>query len=248
MLASSNPAAMIYDPAFAYEVAIVVEDAISRMFGPAPEDRFWYLTLYNENYPMPSLPEGSKGEAVRQGVIDGLYRFAGKADGGDRRASIVFSGPMWQAAMEARTRLAEDWGVSADAWSATSWTGLRSEALSVERWNRLHPRDQERTPFVTERLGESRDPVIAVTDYLRAVPDQVARWVRRPFTSLGTDGFGRSDARQALRHYFEVDAGHIVVATLSALARQGRGDPAEVAKAIDRFGIDPEAAEPFDAR
>ncbi len=245
LLASTNPAAMVYDASFAYEVAVIVEDAITRILGPNPEDRFWYLTLYNETYSMPPLPEGPEGDAVRQGIVKGLYRFAGPAvTTGSRRASICFSGPAWQAAMEARDLLAEDWGVSADAWAVTSWSTLRANAIATERWNRLHPGEPRRVADIAE-LGVGMEPVVAITDYMRAVPDQVARFVPRPFTSLGTDGFGRSDARAALRRYFEVDTGHVVVAVLGALARTGEADPSEVAKAIDHFGIDPEAVEPF---
>ncbi|MHB1583978.1 MAG: pyruvate dehydrogenase (acetyl-transferring), homodimeric type [Acidimicrobiales bacterium] len=246
LLASTNPAAAVYDPAFAYEVAVVVEDAIGRMFGPSPEDRFWYITLYNENYSMPSLPEGPGGDDIRRGIVDGLYRYAERPDtGGTRQATVCFSGPLWQAAVEARRLLADEWGVAADAWSATSWTTLRHDALSVERWNRLHPGSTPRVPVVTAKLGESGGPVVAVSDFMRAVPDQVARWVPRPFTSLGTDGFGRSDARAALRRYFEIDAAHVVVAVLDALARAGEGSADEVAAAIARFGIDPETIDPF---
>ncbi|HLG68709.1 MAG TPA: pyruvate dehydrogenase (acetyl-transferring), homodimeric type [Acidimicrobiales bacterium] len=247
LLASVNPAAMVYDAAFAYEVAVIVEDAINRMLGPNPEDRFWYLTLYNENYRMPPLPEGAEGDAVREGIVRGLYRFAGPPESGGRQASICFSGPLWQAAMEARQLLAEGWGVSADAWSVTSWVELRRQAFSVERWNRLHPGEPPRVPYVTTALGEGPGPVVAVTDYLRAVPDQVARWVARPFTSLGTDGFGRSDARAALRRHFEIDAGHVVVAVLAELARRGLADVDEVTTAIRRFDIDPDVVEPFGA-
>jgi pyruvate dehydrogenase E1 component len=246
LLASTNPAVAVYDPAFAYEVAVVVEDAIGRMFGPSPEDRFWYITLYNENYSMPSLPEGPGGDDIRRGIVDGLYRYAERPDtGGTRQATVCFSGPLWQAAIEARRLLADEWGVAADAWSATSWTTLRHDALSVERWNRLHPASEPRVPVVTAKLGASGGPVVAVSDFMRAVPDQVARWVPRPFTSLGTDGFGRSDARAALRRYFEIDAAHVVVAVLAALAHGGEGSADEVAAAIDRFGIDPETIDPF---
>src|SRR6185437_15899052 len=226
-----------------------VEDAVTRMMGPDPEDRFWYLTLYNETFPMPALTEGPAGDQVRQGVVRGLYQFAGPAEVPSPRAtaSLCFSGPMWQVAMEARRLLAEGWGIAADTWSATSWSTVRQDAVSVERWNRLHPAGPPRVPYVTEQLGGGRGPVVAVSDYMRAVPDQIARWVPRPFTSLGTDGFGRSDAREALRRYFEVDAAHVVVAVLSALAAEGSVDRSEVATAIQRFGIDPDAAEPFRA-
>ena len=188
---------------------------------------------------------------MREGIIRGIYRYAEPAtvegrDGGARgRASICFSGPMWKIALEARRMLAEEWGVAADAWSTTSLASLRRDAIETERWNRLHPVGERRTPYVSEVLGAGTDPVVAVTDYMRAVPDQVARWVRRPFTSLGTDGFGRSDAREALRRYFEVDAPHVVVAVLSALCEQGVVHADEVAEAIRRYGIDADAAAPF---
>jgi pyruvate dehydrogenase E1 component len=152
---------------------------------------------------------------------------------------------MWQAAMEARDILARDWGVSADAWAVTSYTELRDDALSVERRNRLHPGDTAHTPFVTGCLADGSGPVVAVSDYLRAVPDLVARWVPRPFTSLGTDGFGRSDTRAALRRFFEVDSAHVVVAVLAALAHEGEVKTDEVAEAIATYGIDPDAPEPW---
>ncbi|MGD0321992.1 MAG: pyruvate dehydrogenase (acetyl-transferring), homodimeric type [Acidimicrobiales bacterium] len=275
LLASVNPAARIYDPAFAYEIAVIVEEAVRRVLGPDPEDRFWYLTLYNENYTMPALPQGSAGEETRAAILRGLYRFAGPSGlsgegsqqghgparretssresasraAGTRRATLLFSGPMWQMAMEARNLLAADWGVSCDAWSVTSYSELRADALSVERWNRLHPGACARVPFVTEALatgqGDLGGPVVAVSDYVRAVPDQISRWVRRPFTSLGTDGFGRSDTRAALRRFFEVDAAHVVVAALSALAQTGEAKADEVADAVSRYGIDPSTCDPW---
>jgi pyruvate dehydrogenase E1 component len=263
LLASVNPAAHIYDPAFAYEIAVILEEAVTRTLGPDPEDRFWYLTLYNENYVMPPLPPGPAGEAVRAGILRGLYRFVGPGDAspeiaagvgrgaeptdanGGRRATLLFSGPMWRAAMEARDILARDWGVLSDAWSVTSYTELRDDALSAERGNRLHPADPARIPFVTDRLSAGAGPVVAVSDYVRAVPDQVARWIPRPFTSLGTDGFGRSDTRAALRRFFEIDAAHIVVAVLAALAQQGEAKSDEVAEAIATYGIDPDTADPW---
>jgi pyruvate dehydrogenase E1 component len=246
LLASTNPAAMVYDASFAYEVAAIVEEAIGEILGPNRKDRFWYLTLYNETYPQPPLPEGEEGAAVRRGVIDGLYRFAPAPEiDGDLRASLCFSGPMWSVAMDARQLLADRYGVAADTWSVTSWTRLRADALEVERWNRLHPDGERRTPHVTASLGSGADPVVAITDYMRAVPDQVARFVDRPYTSLGTDGFGRSDARAALRSYFEVDAAHLVLAVLQQLALGGRMEPSEVNKAVRDLGIDPAEPPPF---
>jgi pyruvate dehydrogenase E1 component len=254
LLASVNPAARVYDPAFAYEIAVIMEEAVARTLGPEPEDRFWYITLYNENYVMPALPLGEAGDRIRAGILGGIYQFAGPADiagsevgrgAGSRRATLLFSGPMWQAAMEARHILARDWSVSADAFSVTSYTELRNDALSAERANRLHPGDEARTSFVTDVLAAGAGPVVAVTDYLRAVPDQISRWVPRPFTSLGTDGFGRSDTRAALRRFFEVDAAHLVVAVLAALAREGEAKTDEVAEAMAAYGIDPEAPDPW---
>jgi pyruvate dehydrogenase E1 component len=262
LLASANPAVRVFDPSFAYEVAVIMEEAVRRTLGPEAEDRFWYLTLYNENYPMPPLPEGEQGDAVRAGILRGLYRYAagdarpadapgggGPSAGGPggepaRRAAILFSGPLWQQAEEARRLLADEWGVAAETWSATSYTELRDDALGVERWNRLHPGEAPRVPYVTEALA-GEGPVVAVTDYLRAVPDLVARWVPRPWSSLGTDGFGRSDTRAALRRFFEVDAAHIVVAVLAALARSGEAKTDEVADAIARYGIEAGAADPW---
>jgi pyruvate dehydrogenase E1 component len=194
---------------------------------------------------MPALPEGPEGDAVRAGVLAGLYRFAEAPPGAGRHVSLLFSGVMWQAAAEARQLLADEWGVGADTWSVTSWTGLRADALAAERHHRLHPGGPARVPVVTGALRPGAGPVVAITDYMRSVPDQVARFVPRPFVSLGTDGFGLSDARPALRRHFEVDTAHVVVAALAALADQGQATPAEVADAIVRFGIDPERAAPF---
>ncbi|HXA32577.1 MAG TPA: pyruvate dehydrogenase (acetyl-transferring), homodimeric type, partial [Acidimicrobiales bacterium] len=204
-------------------------------------------TLYNENYPMPALPtETGDAERVRQGIIQGLYRFteAPEVDGG-HRATILFSGSAWKAAIEARDLLAADWGVSADTWSVTSYKALREDALSADRWNRLHPGTTRRVPLVTESLTDGTGPVVAVTDFIRSVPDQVARWVPRPFSSLGTDGFGRSDTRDTLRRFFEVDAAHIVVSVLAGLAESGAVPDQVVADAIARFGIDGSTADPW---
>jgi pyruvate dehydrogenase E1 component len=265
VLASVVPTVAAYDPAFAYEVAVIIEDGIRRMTGPDPEDRYWYITLYNENYPMPALPEGAaEAEWVRTGVIRGMYQFAGHrdpdpADGSGAppdadadaaaeaplRATLLFSGSAWQAAMEARSLLAADWGVEADAWSVTSYKSLREDALSVERWNRLHPGEEPRISLVTDSLAGSAGPVVAVTDFVRAVPDQISRFVPRHFTSLGTDGFGRSDTRDTLRRFFEVDAAHIVVAVLDGLVASGELQPDVVSKAIHQYGIDASSGDPW---
>jgi pyruvate dehydrogenase E1 component len=264
VLASVVPTVAAYDPAFAYEVAVIMEDGIRRMTGPEPEDRYWYITLYNENYPMPALPEdAAEAERVRSGVVQGMYRFAGHRHpdrtagpaapdpgGGPtaetpHQATLLFSGSAWQAAMEARSLLAADWGVDAEAWSVTSYKSLREDSLSVERWNRLHPGEEPRVPLITRSLAGSGGPVVAVTDFVRAVPDQISRFVPRHFTSLGTDGFGRSDTRDTLRRFFEVDAAHIVVAVLDGLVSSGEVQPDVVSKAIHQYGIDASSGDPW---
>jgi pyruvate dehydrogenase E1 component len=242
VLASTIPNLKAYDPAFAYEIAAIVRDGIARMYGPNPEDIFYYLTLYNENYTQPPRPDG-----VDEDILRGLYRYAEAPDGPSRRATILFSGTAWQAAMSARDILAADYDVAAECWSATSYKSLREDALSAERWNRLNPGDDPRVPFVTETLSSSSSPVVAVSDFVKAVPDLIARWIPQPFIPLGTDGFGRSDTRAALRAHFEVDAENVVVAVLQGLAQTGEGKPEEVAAAIERFGLDPNKTDPRDA-
>jgi pyruvate dehydrogenase E1 component len=239
LLASTVPNCQVYDPAFAYEMALIVRDGVRRMYGDE-EDVFYYLTLYNENYVMPAMAEG-----VEEGVLAGLYRWAEAPEGPKRSARILFSGAAQGAAREAVGELAERWDVAAELWSATSYKRLREEALSVERWNRLHPEDDPRVPYVTGVLSGGESPVVAVTDFMAAVPDQIARWVPQPYVSLGTDGFGMSDTRESLRRRFETDAAHVVVATLTALSRAGQASPDEVAKAIGHYGLDPEAVDPL---
>ena len=251
LLASTNPAVVAYDPAFAYEVAVLVEDGIGRMTGPDAEDRFWYLTLYNESYPMPALPaDAHEADRVRRGVVDGLYRFAGAPDDlgpGAPSATVLFSGTAWQAAAEARRLLAEGWGVATDLWSATSYQVLRDDALAAERWSRLHPDQPARVPRVAAALAGGTGPVVAVSDSMRAVPDMVARWAGRPWTSLGTDGFGRSDTREVLRRWFETDAAHVALAVLGGLEASGAVAPGTAADAVGRLGIDPDRPPPWQA-
>ncbi|MGH9152447.1 MAG: pyruvate dehydrogenase (acetyl-transferring), homodimeric type [Acidimicrobiales bacterium] len=239
LLASAVPNVAAYDPSFAYEVAEVVRYGVETMYGEVPEDRFYYLTLYNENYVMPAKPEG-----VDEGIIRGLYRFAEAPAGPSRRATVLFSGSAYGAAVEAQRALAADHDIAVECWSATSYKALREDALSTERWNRLHPTEPRRTPYVTEALSGAEGPFVAVTDFMKAVPDQVARWVPGHFTPLGTDGYGRSDTVAGLRRHFEVDAAHVVVAVLKALADTGDGKAEDVADAIARYGVDPDALDP----
>ena len=239
ILASVVPVCQAYDPAFAYELATIIEDGLHRMY-VNEEDIFYYLTLYNENYVQPPKPSGADA-----GIINGLYQWAEAPDGMEHGATVLFSGPSHAAAREAQTDLAQHYGIGAELWSATSYKKLREEALSQERWNRLHPHDSPRVPMVTRLLGNAPGVVVAVTDYMRLVPDQIARWVPQSFTSLGTDGYGRSDTRKALRGFFETNVAHVVVATLSALAHEGRIDPNLVTDAIARYDIDPDVGDPW---
>ena len=239
LLASTVPNLRAYDPAFAYEVASIIADGIPRMYGDDAEDVFYYITLYNENYAMPAKPEG-----VDEGIIRGLYRFADAPEGPARKATILFSGTASQAALEAQRLLAADHDVAAELWSATSYKALREDALSVERWNRLHPTMTPRRGYVTEVLEAASGPIVAVTDFMKAVPDQIARWVPGHFIPLGTDGFGRSDTREALRRHFETDAANVVVAVLDGLAAVGEAKSEEVESAITLYGIDAEAPDP----
>jgi len=240
VLASTVPNLAAYDAAFAYELGVIVQDGMRRMYGPDPEDVFYYLTLYNENYVMPPMPEGAE-----EGILKGLYRFAPAPEGPSRKATIIFSGTAQKAAREAQDLLAADHDVAAELWSATSYKALREDALAAERWNRLHPTESPRTPYVTEALSGASGPVVAVTDFMKSVPDQVSRWVPATYAALGTDGYGRSDTRAQLRRHFETDAQHVVVAVLSTLVQNDDAKPQEVADAIADYGLDPEAPDPL---
>jgi pyruvate dehydrogenase E1 component len=239
LLAATNPACLVYDPAFAYETALIVKDGLSRMVDGG-EDVFYYLTLYNENYQMPEMPEGAE-----EAIIKGLYLFKEASNDTKHKAQLLGSGSIMQQALRAQELLAEDYDVSADVWSATSYQQLRVEGLETERWNRLHPEEARRQPFVTRSLEAAEGPIVAVSDFMKAVPDQIARWVPAPFVPLGTDGFGRSDDRPALRRHFEIDPEHIAVATLAALAEFGDLKPEVVSDAIKRFQIDPDRISPI---
>jgi pyruvate dehydrogenase E1 component len=238
LLASTNPACRVYDPAWAYEVATIIEDGLRRMHGDG-EDVFYYLTLYNENFEMPPMPEGA-----REGILQGLYKFRPATEPRKHRAQLLGSGTILAQALRAQEILAERYEVAADVWSATSYVELHREADRCERWNRLHPEEEPRTPLVTRLLRESEGPVVAASDFIKAVPDLVGRWVPRSYTVLGTDGFGRSDSREVLRRFFEVDAEHIAFAALSALVREGALCGEVARKARHELGIDREIADP----
>ncbi len=241
VLASVVPNVRAYDPAFAYELAAIVRRGIERMHGVG-EDVFYYVTLYNENYPMPAKPDG-----IDDGIIRGIYRFREAPNAGAKapRARLVGSGAVLRQVTAAQELLGGRFGVAAEVYSAPSFQQLRRDALEVDRWNLLHPSATPRVPYVSQVLGRDGGPIVAATDWLRAVPDSVARWLPADYTSLGTDGFGRSDTREALRAFFEIDPPHIAGATLAALARTGALPARRATKAIAELGIDPEAVRPF---
>ncbi|MEM8922594.1 MAG: pyruvate dehydrogenase (acetyl-transferring), homodimeric type [Actinomycetota bacterium] len=237
--AAAVPACEAYDPAFAYELAVIVKDGIERMY-LNDEDVFYYLTIYNENYAQPPQPADST-----DGILKGLYRWAEADDAHATKATILFSGPSQGPAREAAAELAERWDVGTELWSATSYKKLRANALEAERWNRLNPLATPRVPLVTRLLADSPGPVVAVTDYVRAVPEQIAAYVEQPFMALGTDGYGRSDTREALRSFFETDAPNIVITVLSELAKMGKVDAQKVADAIAHYGVDNTTTPPW---
>jgi pyruvate dehydrogenase E1 component len=242
LLASTVPNLCSYDPAYAWETAVIVRDGIRRMFENR-EDVFYYLTVYNENYQHPPMPEGCE-----EGILKGLYLFRkSELAKSKAKAQLLGSGPMLNEAIKAQQILAEKYSVAADVWSATSYNELRREALKIERWNRLHPAEPAKVPYVQEMLGPTEGPVVASSDFMKVVHDQIAPWLPGRFVSLGTDGFGRSENRTYLRKHFEIDAPAIVAATLSKLARDGKFDAKKAAKAISDLEIDPEKVDPATA-
>ncbi len=232
LLASTNPAVVAYDPAYAFELAHIVKDGLRRMYGENSENIYYYLTVYNEPYVQPEEPKNLDVDGLLRGIY--LYSPAGR---GRRKAQILASGVGVNWALKAQKLLAEDWNVAASVWSVTSWNELRRDGLAVDRHNLLHPNDT-RTAYVTGKLAKTDGPVIAVSDFMRAVQDQIQPWVANPFLSLGTDGFGLSDTRGALRRHFKVDAESIVVATLSSLAQSGDIKKSVVEEAISKYQID----------
>ncbi|MGZ9160420.1 MAG: pyruvate dehydrogenase (acetyl-transferring), homodimeric type [Candidatus Limnocylindrales bacterium] len=244
ILASTVPNVRGYDPAYAYELSTIVRDGIERMYGATPEDVYYYITLYNENYPQPVRPDGVSDEDI----LRGIYRYAAAPKLGKdaHPARLIGSGSILNQVLAARDLLAEQYGVAAEVFSAPSFPLLRRDALAAERWNRLHPDAKtQRIPIVTKVLPGVGGPIIAATDWMKSLPDMVARWVPDQFVPLGTDGFGRSGTREALRTLFEIDPPHIVAATLVSLARCGAMTPARAAKAIRELDIDPEKLDPL---
>ena len=237
ILASTVPNCLSYDPAYVYELAVILQDGIRRMYQEG-ESVFYYITMYNEDYAMPAMPEG-----VRDGIVRGIYKFKA-ATGKKVQAQLFGSGPILNEVVKAQAILAEKYGVQTNVWSVTSYNELRREALEVERWNRLHPAETEKTPYLVTALQGANGPIIAASDYMKSVPDQLSPWLTNRLVTLGTDGFGRSDNREHLRRHFEVNAESIVAATLSKLAREGKFDAKKAQEAIAELGVATEGPNP----
>ena len=238
LLAATNPAVIAYDPAYGYELGHIVRDGLRRMYGENSENIYYYLTVYNEPYQQPAEPEGLDVDSL----LKGMYLLAPAGDGDGPRAQILASGVSVPWALTAQQKLRDEWGVYADVWSVTSWNELRRDGLAADRHNLLHPNEDQHTAFVTQQLGGRPGPVIAVSDWMRAVQDQIQPWVPGDFVSLGTDGWGMSDTRGALRRHFLVDAESITVQTLAMLAKRGEFDRARVAEAVARYKLDDASA------
>jgi pyruvate dehydrogenase E1 component len=240
LIAATNPAVVSYDPAFAFEIAHIVENGLHRMYGDDPENIYYYLTVYNE----PILQPAEPADVDVEGLLKGIYKYAPAPATTGPSAQILASGTGMQWALKAQELLAQDWGVAADVWSVTSWTELRRDAVEAEEHNLLNPGDQPRRPYITQKLDGAEGPVVAVSDFMRAVPDLISRWVPNDYTSLGTDGFGMSDTRHALRRHFHVDAESVAVATLRQLAARGKVPAHVPAEAAKKYAIDDVTAAP----
>ncbi len=246
LAAATVPNIVAYDPAFGYELAVIMQDGIRRMY-QEDEAVFYYITVYNDDYDMAQMPERP---GVIEGIRKGMYKFSSRDVEGSKvgaRPQLFGSGPILRHVVKAQEVLAEKYGISTDVWSITSYKELRREGLETERWNMLHPDQPEKTCFVQTELAQEAGPFIASSDYMRLVPEQIAQWIPGRYIVLGTDGFGRSDSREALRRHFEVDTEHVVYATLVGLLRDGKIDAAVVKQATQDLKIDPEKLNPFNA-
>lgn len=238
--AYAYPTIMAYDPAYAYELAVIIRDGIRRMYEDQ-EDIFYYLTVMNENYPMPPMPEGCK-----EGILKGMYKFKASDNKESKlRAQLFGSGTILNEVLKAQQLLEDKYGVAADVWSVTSYKELYKDGLECERWNMMHPAAKPKTPYVTQCLKGAEGPVIAASDYLKALPESISNWIPSRLLALGTDGFGRSESREALRNFFEVDARFITLATLKALADEKKIKASVVEKAMKDLGIDPNKRNPI---
>ena len=239
VLALPVPNLLAYDPAYAYELAVIIEDGIRRMYRDG-ESIFYYITVMNENYAMPPMPEGA-----RDGILKGMYKFRAASNPSSKlRAQLFGSGAILNEALKAQEILAEKFGVAAEVWSVTSYKALYADGNETDRWNRLHPSEKQRVPYVTECLRDAPGVIVAATDYLKTLPNMISQWVPNRMACLGTDGFGRSEGRKSLREFFEVDARFITLATLNELLLDGKIESSIVEQAIKTLGINPEKLNP----
>ncbi len=241
VLASTVPTCVTYDPAFVYELAVVIQSGIQRMYA-AGENVFFYITMYNEDYPQPPMPQ-AEGQSVAEGIVRGMYKLKPALEG-KATVQLFGSGPILNEVLRAQEILANQYKIQADVWSVTSYTEIRREALAIERWNRLHPAEPEKKSYLITLLEGTEGPIVAASDYMKSVPDGLSPWLGSRLVTLGTDGFGRSDNREHLRRHFEVSAEAIAGATLSRLARDGSFKPQDAQQAIQDLGLNPEATDP----
>ena len=237
--ASSVPNCISYDPTFNYELAVITHDGLKRMF-QEQEDVFYYLTVMNENYAHPAMPDGAE-----EGIIKGMYLFKEGASKSKLRVQLLGSGTIFNEVIAAAELLKTDWGVEADLWSCTSFTELAREGQACERENRLKPTQEKRIPYVSECLNERQGPVIVSTDYVRLLADSIRPFIRKHCSILGTDGFGRSDTRENLRRFFEVDRYYVAITALNALVDLGQIKAEVVQQAIEKYEIDTEKPAPW---
>jgi pyruvate dehydrogenase E1 component len=239
LISATVPNCLSYDPTFAYELTVIIQDGMRRMY-VEQEDIFYYITVMNENYAHPAIPEG-----VEQDILKGMYCYRKGALKAKHRVQLLGSGVIFREVEFAAGLLRDDWGVESDLWSCPSFTELARDGQACDRWNRLHPTETAKIPHVTHCLANAEGPVIVASDYMRAYADQIRAYIRVPYTVLGTDGFGRSDTRENLRKFFEVDRYHVTVAALKTLADMGKIEPSKVAEAIKKYNINTEAAAPW---
>jgi len=238
LLAQMIPSCVSYDPAFGYELTVIVQDGLKRMFQDK-ENKFYYITTKNENYAQPAMPVGAE-----EGIVKGMYLLQEGKDS-DKKVQLMGCGTILREVIAAADILRDEYGIESDIWSTTSINELRRDAQSVSRWNMLHPEEEARTSYLAECLEGHEGPVIASTDYMRIYADQLREYIPRTYKVLGTDGFGRSDTRAKLREFFEVNRYYVTVAALTALAEEGKVERTVVAKAMQKFGINPEKPAPW---
>jgi pyruvate dehydrogenase E1 component len=239
LMSATIPNCKSYDPTYSYELAVIIQDGLQRMY-VNQEDIFYYITVMNENYEHPAMPQGAEAD-----ILKGMYLFKKGNENQFPRVQLLGSGTIFREVEAAAQLLRDDWGVEADLWSCPSFTELARDGQACERWNRLHPTQPAKVPHVSERIQAINGPVIAATDYTRAFAEQIRAFIDAPYTVLGTDGFGRSDTRENLRSFFEVDRYHITIAALKSLADAGEFDPAKIKHAIPKYAIDPDTTAPW---